>query len=337
MVGQLPADFREKLNKLIEEANQKGETIATRKASQNVLEALTPALPELLGGSADLTGSNLTMVKASKAVAPGPVPGNHIFYGVREFGMCAMMNGITLHGGFVPYGGTFLVFSDYARNALRMAALMEIRVVYVSTHDSIGLGEDGPTHQAIEHAASLRLIPNMDVWRPCDTVESAVAWGAALERTQGPTALLFTRQNVPFAKRASLENIQKGAYVLSDAASGAEAARAVIIATGSEVQLALGAQKLLGDAGIPVRVVSMPSTSVFDRQPDDYKKSVLLEKLPRVAVEAGVTDFWRKYVGLEGVVVGLDRFGESAPAGDLFKHFGFTPDNVANAVRSAIQ
>ena len=336
MVGQLPAVFPEKLHKLIEETNQKGESIATRKASQNVLEALTPALPELLGGSADLTGSNLTMVKASKTVSPGSPPGNHIFYGVREFGMCAMMNGITLHGGFVPYGGTFLVFSDYARNALRMAALMKIRVVYVFTHDSIGLGEDGPTHQPVEHAATLRLIPNMDVWRPCDTVESAVAWGAALERANGPTALLFSRQNVPFVKRASLEDIKKGAYVLSDAPSGPDAARAVIIATGSEVQLALGAQKLLADAGIPVRVVSMPSTTTFDRQPDDYKDSVLLKNTPRVAVEAGVTAFWRKYVGLEGAVVGLDRFGESAPAGDLFKHFGFTPEKVAKAVRSTL-
>jgi transketolase len=336
MTGELPQEFGKTLRALVEELNAKGETIATRKASQNVLEAIKPGLPELLGGSADLTGSNLTMVKASKAVSPASVAGNHIFYGVREFGMCAMMNGITLHGGFIPYGGTFLVFSDYARNALRMAALMKIRVVYVFTHDSIGLGEDGPTHQPVEHAATLRLIPNMDVWRPCDTVESAVAWGAALERTQGPTALVLSRQNLPFAKRATLENLGKGAYVLSEAAGGPGAARAVIIATGSEVQLALGAQKLLGDAGIPVRVVSMPSTSVFDRQPDDYKKSVLLEKLPRVAVEAGVTDFWRKYVGLEGAVVGLDRFGESAPAGDLFKHFGFTPENVAKAVRSTL-
>jgi transketolase len=337
MAGKLPQEFGKNLQALVEELNAKGETIATRKASQNVLEAITPGLPELLGGSADLTGSNLTMVKASKAVSPASVSGNHIFYGVREFGMCAMMNGITLHGGFIPYGGTFLVFSDYARNALRMAALMKIRVVYVFTHDSIGLGEDGPTHQPVEHAATLRLIPNMDVWRPCDTVESAVAWGAALERTQGPTALLLTRQNVPFARRATLENIGKGAYVLSEAAGGAGSARAVIIGTGSEVQIALGAQKLLGEAGIPVRVVSMPSTSVFDRQSDDYRASVLSKNIPRIAVEAGVTDFWRKYVGLEGAVVGLDRFGESAPAGDLFKHFGFTPENVANAVRSVIE
>jgi transketolase len=329
VAGQLPGDFPEQLKKLLEETNQKAETIATRKASQNVLEVLVPALPELLGGSADLTGSNLTMVKTSKPVAPGQVAGNHIFYGVREFGMCAMMNGIALHGGFIPYGGTFLVFSDYARNALRMAALMKIRVVYVFTHDSIGLGEDGPTHQPVEHAASLRLVPNLDLWRPCDTVEAAVAWGAALERKDGPTALLFSRQNLPFCKRDSIQEIQKGGYVLADAAMP----RAVLIATGSEVQCALGAQKLLAGEGIAVRVVSMPSTSVFDRQPEDYRKAVLPPGVPRVAVEAGVSDFWRKYVGLEGRVVGLDRFGESAPAGDLFKHFGFTAENVAAAVR----
>jgi transketolase len=270
------------------------------------------------------------MVKASKVIGPGVTGGNHLFYGVREFGMCAMMNGITLHGGFIPYGGTFLVFSDYARSALRMAALMKIRVVYVFTHDSIGLGEDGPTHQPIEHAATLRLIPNMDVWRPCDTVESATAWAAALARRNGPTALLFSRQNLPFVQRSSLDGVGRGGYVLSEAAEP----KAVIIATGSEVQLALGAQKLLAAEGIPVRVVSMPSTSVFDRQSEDYRDSVLPKGLPRVAVEAGVTDFWRKYVGLEGAVVGIDRFGESAPAGDLFKHFGFTPENVANAVRS---
>ncbi|HKQ29426.1 MAG TPA: transketolase [Burkholderiales bacterium] len=328
--GELPADFEERISALVGELNEKGETLATRKASQNVLEVLTPALPELLGGSADLTGSNLTMVKASKAVLPGAVDGNHIFYGVREFGMCAMMNGITLHGGFVPYGGTFLVFSDYARNALRMAALMKIRVVYVFTHDSIGLGEDGPTHQPIEHAASLRLIPNLDVWRPADTVETAVAWAAALRRKDGPTALLLSRQNLAFSKKDFIGEIPRGGYVLSDAPEP----RAVIIATGSEVALALGAQKLLADSGMPVRVVSMPSTSLFDRQDADYRNSVLPRELPKVAVEAGVTDYWRKYVGLEGAVVGIDRFGESAPAGDLFKHFGFTPENVAEAVRS---
>ncbi|TAK85819.1 MAG: transketolase [Betaproteobacteria bacterium] len=331
IAGKLPEGFDEQVQTLLRELNDKAETLATRKASQNVLEVLKPALPELLGGSADLTGSNLTMVKASKVIAPGvQASGNHLFYGVREFGMCAMMNGISLHGGFIPYGGTFLVFSDYARNALRMAALMKIRVVYVFTHDSIGLGEDGPTHQPIEHAATLRLIPNMDVWRPCDTVESAVAWAAALARKNGPTALLFSRQNLPFAQRTSPEDVRRGGYVLSDAAE----AKAVIIATGSEVQLALGAQKLLAAEGIPVRVVSMPSTNVFDRQPEEYRDSVLPKGLPRVAVEAGVTDFWRKYVGLEGAVVGIDRFGESAPAADLFKHFGFTPENVANAVRS---
>jgi transketolase len=331
IAGRLPDGFDEQVRTLLRGLNDKAETLATRKASQNVLEALTPALPELLGGSADLTGSNLTMVKASRAVAPGvPESGNHLFYGVREFGMCAVMNGISLHGGFIPYGGTFLVFSDYARNALRMAALMKIRVVYVFTHDSIGLGEDGPTHQPIEHAASLRLIPNMDVWRPCDTVESAVAWAAALARKDGPTALLFSRQNLPFAPRASLEDVGRGGYVLSDAPEP----KALIIATGSEVQLALGAQKLLAAEGIPVRVVSMPSTNVFDRQSEDYRDAVLPKGLPRVAVEAGVTDFWRKYVGLEGAVVGIDRFGESAPAPDLFKHFGFTAENVANTVKN---
>jgi transketolase len=332
--GELPAAFDDTLSAFLAEAVEKGEMLATRKASQNVLEALKPKLPELLGGSADLTGSNLTMVRASKALAPGiPQAGNHIFYGVREFGMCAMMNGVALHGGFIPYGGTFLVFSDYARNAIRLGALMQLRAIYVFTHDSIGLGEDGPTHQPIEHAASLRLIPNMEVWRPCDTVETAVAWGAALRRNNGPTALLLTRQNVPFVKRQSLEDIAKGGYVLSDAAE----ARAVLIATGSEVALALGAQKLLGEAGVPVRVVSMPSPTQFDRQPPEYRNLVLPRGLPKVAVEAGVSDYWRKYVGLEGVVVGIDRYGESAPAADVFRHFGFSPENVAKAVRSILQ
>jgi len=331
--GTLPADFAERFRKIVEETGQKAEAIATRKASQNALEALVPALPELLGGSADLTGSNLTMVKASRPLAPATFNGNHIFYGVREFGMCAAMNGIALHGGFIPYGGTFLVFSDYARNAVRMAALMKIRVAYVFSHDSIGLGEDGPTHQPVEHAATLRLIPNLDVWRPCDSLETALAWKAAIERRDGPSALLLSRQNLPFQKRDPSSQIERGGYVLSDAANP----RAVLIATGSEVALAIGAQKLLAEAGIPVRVVSMPATTVFDRQPDDYKKSVLLEQLPRVAVEAGVTDGWRKYVGLDGAVVGLDRFGESAPAGDLFKHFGFTPEKVAETVRSTLK
>jgi transketolase len=330
--GELPANFPDLKARLLEETNQKAETIATRKASQNALEVLKPALPELLGGSADLTGSNLTMVKASKPLVPGAFPGNHIFYGVREFGMCAVMNGLSLHGGFIPYGGTFLVFSDYARNALRMAALMKTRVVYVFSHDSIGLGEDGPTHQPVEHAATLRLIPNMEVWRPCDAVETVAAWTAALERRDGPTALLLSRQNLPFQKRDSLADVARGGYVLADA----PAARAVILATGSEVALAIAAQKLLADSGIAVRVVSMPSTSVFDRQPEDWRRAVLPEQLPRVAVEAGVTDLWRKYVGLEGAVVGIDRFGESAPAGELFRHFGFTADKVAEAVKGVL-
>ena len=332
VAGQLPGDFDEKVSSLLKEAGEKAETTATRKASQQVLEVLVPALPELLGGSADLTGSNLTMVKASRVVGREG-GGNYVFYGVREFGMCATMNGVSLHGGLIPYGGTFLVFSDYARNALRLAALMGIRVTYVFTHDSIGLGEDGPTHQPIEHAASLRLMPNMEVWRPCDGVETAVAWAAALRRKDGPTALLLTRQSVPFVKRNSASDIERGGYVVSDPGQP----RAVVIATGSEVHLAVGAQALLAAEGIALRVVSMPSTSVFDRQSEDYRKSVLPPGLPRVAVEAGVTDYWRKYVGLEGAVVGIDRFGESAPAGDLFKFLGFTPENVAKAVRSILK
>ncbi|HZO04283.1 MAG TPA: transketolase [Burkholderiales bacterium] len=332
MAGELPKQFEEGISALISAFNAKGETLATRKASQNVLETLVPALPELVGGSADLTGSNLTMVKASKPVLSGAFSGNHVFYGVREFGMCAVMNGLALHGGVIPYGGTFLVFSDYARNALRLAALMGVRAIYVFSHDSIGLGEDGPTHQPIEHAASLRLMPNMEVWRPCDTVETAVAWAAALLRKNGPTALLLTRQNVPFVQRKMLGDVGKGGYVLSDA----ENPRAVIIATGSEVSLALGAQKQLGEAGIPVRVVSMPSTTEFDRQGAEYRNSVLPKGLPKVAVEAGVSDYWRKYVGTEGAVVGIDRYGDSAPAVDVFKHFGFTADNVTKVVRSLL-
>jgi len=331
MAGDLPLDFEARMQSLIAEFNGKSETLATRKASQNVLEALKPALPELVGGSADLTGSNLTLVKASRVVGREG-GGNYVFYGVREFGMCAVMNGLALHGGLIPYGGTFLVFSDYARNALRLAALMGLRVVYVFTHDSIGLGEDGPTHQPIEHAASLRLMPNMELWRPCDTVETAVAWSAALHRKNGPTALLLTRQNVAFSKRADLSNLSRGGYILSDAGQ----ARAIVIATGSEVPLALDSQKILAAEGIPVRVVSMPSTSVFDRQAEDYRNAVLPSELPKVAVEAGVSDYWRKYVGLDGAVVGIDRYGESAPAGDLFKHFGFTPQNVAKSVRSVL-
>jgi transketolase len=331
--GELPADFAARMTALAGELHARAETVATRKASQAVLEALVPALPELLGGSADLTGSNLTMVKASRVIGREG-GGNYLFYGVREFGMCAVMTGLALHGGVVPYGGTFLVFSDYARNALRLAALMRQRVIYVFSHDSIGLGEDGPTHQPVEHAASLRLIPHMDVWRPCDAAETAMAWSAALERRDGPTALLLSRQNVAPAPRAAeaLSFARRGGYVLSDLPW----AKAVLIATGSEVPIALEAQKRLAAADLPVRVVSMPSTTVYDRQDAAYREGVLPAGLPRVAVEAGVTDFWRKYVGLEGAVVGIDRFGESAPAGDLFKHFGFTAENVEKAVRSVI-
>jgi transketolase len=331
VAGRLPEDLETRVQALLAEFNGKAEAVATCKASQNVLDALVPALPELVGGSADLTGSNLTMAKVSKVVGREGA-GNYVFYGVREFGMCAVMNGLSLHSGLIPYGGTFLVFSDYARNALRLAALMGTHVIYVFSHDSIGLGEDGPTHQPIEHAASLRLMPNMEVWRPCDTVETAIAWAAALRRTNGPTALLLTRQTVPFVKRDSLEGAEKGAYVLADVPEP----RAVIIGTGSEVQLALAAQKQLAESGIPVRVVSMPSTTVFDRQSPDYRNSVLPARLPKVAVEAGVTDYWRKYIGLDGAAVGMDRYGESAPAADVFKHFGFTPERVAEAVRSVL-
>jgi transketolase len=333
--GELPQDFRARADALARETDAKAETAATRKASQNALESLSPALPELVGGSADLTNSNLTMVKTSKVIGREG-GGNYVFYGVREFGMCTVMSGIALHGGFIPYGGTFLVFTDYARSALRMAAMMGVRVIYVLTHDSIGLGEDGPTHQPVEHASSLRLIPNMQVWRPCDTVETAVAWASAIERKDGPTSLLLTRQNLPFVKRepAQIEAIRRGGYVLSEAAGAP--ARAIVIATGSEVAIALAAQKLLAQDGVPVRVVSMPSTTTFDRQDAAYRDSVLPRDLRRVAVEAGVSDYWRKYVGLEGAVIGIDRFGESAPGGELYKHFGFTPEKVAAAVKSVL-
>ena len=328
--GDLPKNWRQHADGVLAKVNAKAETIASRKASQNMIEALAPALPELVGGSADLASSNLTLWSGSKGVGREG-GGNYIYYGVREFGMSAIMNGMTLHGGLISYGGTFLTFSDYSRNALRMAALMKIRSLFVFTHDSIGLGEDGPTHQSVEHAASLRLIPNMDVWRPCDSVESAVAWIAAIERRDGPACLLFSRQNLPFQARDAegIKQVSRGGYVLSDAASP----KAIILATGSEVPLAVAAQKLLADAGVAVRVVSMPSTNVFDRQDAAYRESVLPRGMKRVAVEAGVTDYWRKYVGLEGAVVGLDRFGESAPAGELFKYFGITAEAVADAVK----
>ncbi len=334
MKGELPEGFEARVRELMARAKEKAETVATRKASQNAIEGLAPILPELVGGSADLAGSNLTLWSGSRAIGRDS-GGNYLYYGVREFGMAAIMNGIVLHGGFIPYGGTFLTFSDYCRNALRMAALMRIGTIFVFTHDSIGLGEDGPTHQAIEHAATLRLIPNMDVWRPCDTKESVVAWAAAIERRDGPTSLLFSRQNLPFQLRPSEEvaNIRRGGYVLVEPDSGPAA---VIIATGSEVPLAVEAQKQLAQAGIAVRVVSMPSTTVFDRQDEAYRDRVLPLELPAVAVEAGVSDFWRKYVGRTGAVVGIDRFGESAPAGDLFRHFGFTAENVAAAVKRLV-
>ena len=333
MAGDLPQDFAAKLEGFIAQTNAKAETIATRKASQNAIEGLAPGLPELLGGSADLAGSNLTLWSGSKPVGREG-GGNYLFYGVREFGMSAIMNGIALHGGYIPYGATFLTFSDYARNALRMAALMKLRALWVFTHDSIGLGEDGPTHQSVEHAASLRLMPGLDVWRPCDTVESAVAWGVAVERRDGPSAMLFSRQNVAFVPREAdvIANVKRGGYVLADAPG----AKAAILATGSEVPLALAAQIQLADAGIAVRVVSMPSTNVFDRQDAAYRAAVLPKGMPRVAVEAGVTDFWRKYVGLEGAVIGIDRYGESAPAGELYKYFGITSEAVAAAVKQVL-
>jgi transketolase len=346
MAGELPPHFAEIAVEAVGSAHDKAETVASRKASQMALEHFTAALPELLGGSADLTGSNLTNTKSTPALrfdAAGAVVkdeqgriGRHINYGVREFGMAAIMNGVALHGGYIPYGGTFLTFSDYSRNAIRMAALMKRRVVHVFTHDSIGLGEDGPTHQSIEHAASLRLIPNLDVWRPADTTETAVAWTMALANKHRPSALLLSRQNLPYAPKQDADVITRGAYVLAEPAEVGlrKAAQAVIIATGSEVQLALHAQALLAQAKIAVRVVSMPSTTVFDRQSVEYKTEVLPPRLPRIAVEAGSTDFWWKY-GC-AAVVGIDRFGESAPAGVLFKHFGFTAENVALTVRKVL-
>jgi len=335
--GELPGGWPEHVRALVETLNAKAETVATRKSSQNVLEGLAPMLPELFGGSADLTWSNLTMWSGSRLVS-GAQDGNYLSFGVREFGMSAIANGIALHGGLIPYVGTFLTFSDYARNALRMAALMKLRTIFVFTHDSIGLGEDGPTHQSVEHAASLRLIPNMDVWRPSDSVETALAWAAAIERRDGPSSLLFSRQNVQFQSRdaEAIATIRRGGYVIADNAHP----RAVIIATGSEVPLALGARAKLAEEGVPVRVVSMPCTSVFDRQDAAYRERVLPRGLPRVAVEAGVTDYWRKYVGAvdsgHGAVVGIDRFGESAPGPELFKHFGFTVESVVAAVKRVL-
>ena len=330
MAGELPADWAQSAKAMVARAVEKAENVASRKASQQALEAMGPVLPELIGGSADLTGSNLTTWSGSKTVT-SEGPGNYVNFGVREFGMAAIGNGLALHGGFIPYSGTFLTFSDYSRNALRMAALMKLRNVFVFTHDSIGLGEDGPTHQSVEHVSSLRLIPHMDVWRPCDTVETAVAWAAAVERRDGPSSLALSRQNLPFAARTpqAVEDIRRGGYVLSDAAD----AKALVIATGSEVSIALAAQKTLAAEGIAVRVVSMPCTSVFDRQDEAWRRSVLPPGLPRVSIEAGVTDFWRKYVGLEGGAVGVDRFGESAPAGEVYKYLGVDASHLAAEVR----
>jgi transketolase len=346
MKGDLPKSFNQTAFDTILAAHTKAETVASRKASQLALESFTAALPEMLGGSADLTGSNLTNTKSTPSlrfdmngdvvVNEAGQGGRHINYGVREFGMAAIMNGIALHGGYIPYGGTFLTFSDYSRNAIRMAALMKLRVIHVFTHDSIGLGEDGPTHQSIEHAASLRLIPNLDVWRPGDTAETAVAWAVALQNKSKPTALLLSRQNIAYIPKTDLEDISKGAYVLSvprDVGLN-KAAQAVIIATGSEVQLAIAAQKLLATKKIAVQVVSMPSNTTFDRQSTDYKTAVLPAKLPRIAVEMGVTDGWWKY-GC-AAVVGIDTYGESAPAPELFKHFGFTAENVAETVQKVL-
>ncbi|MFM2348651.1 MAG: transketolase [Pseudomonadota bacterium] len=355
MIGDLPDGFADIAVEAVGAAHDKAETVASRKASQIALEHFTAKLPELLGGSADLTGSNLTNTTSTPALrfdaSGAPVRnaegqlGRHINYGVREFGMAAIMNGVALHGGYIPYGGTFLTFSDYSRNAIRMAALMKLRVVHVFTHDSIGLGEDGPTHQSVEHAASLRLIPGLDVWRPADTAETAVAWAKAIETTNRPSALLLSRQNLPYAPKpvsdvapdaSGVDAIARGAYVLAEPCEVGldKKAKAVIIATGSEVQIAMNAQALLAQRKIPVRVVSMPSTTVFDRQDVKYKKAVLPAKLPRVAIEAGVTDFWWKY-GCDAVV-GIDTFGESAPAGVLFKHFHLTAENLAATVQKVL-
>jgi len=335
--GDLPADFAEKAAAYIANCQSEGSTIASRKASQNTLNALGPLLPELLGGSADLAGSNLTIWQGSKAVTSDDASGNYIHYGVREFGMAAIMNGLALHGGFVPYGATFLIFMEYARNAVRMSALMKQRVIYVFTHDSIGLGEDGPTHQPVEQLANLRTTPNMNVWRPCDTVESAVAWTHSVERKDGPSSLVFSRQNLPHQERDSVqvESIARGGYVLSDCEGTPDL---ILIATGSEVGLANEASAVLSDKGHKVRVVSMPSTDVFDQQSSEYKQSVLpLEVSARVAIEAGIADYWFKYVGLDGRIVGMESFGESAPAGQLFETFGFTCDNVVNVAEELLQ
>ncbi len=334
MANELPTNWKEASDTLIAETNTNAASIASRQASQKCITTLAPTLPEFLGGSADLTGSNLTSCADFKHVS-GKEMGNYISYGVREFGMFAIMNGMTLHGGLLPFGGTFHMFSDYAKSAFRMAALMKIRTIAVLTHDSIGQGEDGPTHQPIENTSAMRLIPNMDVWRPADSTETAVAWVMAVERMNGPTSLVLSRQGLPFIERTDeqIAAIRQGAYVISEAKGNAAV---ILIATGSEVDLALKSQIALAEKGIQARVVSMPSTNVFDRQDQDYKDSILTPGVKRVAIEAGVSDYWRKYVGLEGGVVGIDTFGESAPGGIVMKHFGFTVENVITNVNAVL-
>lgn len=334
LAGELPADFAAQAERIVAEVNAKGETIASRKASQNAITAFAKVLPEFLGGSADLAGSNLTKWPECKPVTGLDANGDYVYYGVREFGMSAMMNGIALHGGFIPFGATFLMFMEYARNAVRMAALMKQRVLFVYTHDSIGLGEDGPTHQPVEQLASMRTTPNLDTWRPCDAVESAVAWQVAISRTEGPSALVFSRQNLAHQTRSAeqLANIKKGGYILKDTAGTPDV---ILIATGSEVGLAVEAADTLAAEGVQARVVSMPSTYQFEQQDAAYRESVLPKAVrARVAVEASIKDYWLKYVGLDGAVVGMETFGESAPAGDLFKHFGITADAVVAAARA---
>ncbi|MDQ2069559.1 transketolase [Natronospira bacteriovora] len=337
MSAELPGDWEAVMGELLTQVNEAGEKLATRKASGNVLDALGHAMPELIGGSADLSGSNNTQFKGAKTVTAADPDGNYIYYGVREFAMSAMVSGLALHGGFVPYAGTFLTFSDYARNAVRMAALMKVGSIFVYTHDSIGLGEDGPTHQSVEHLASLRLIPNMTVWRPCDTLETAVAWQDAVERRSAPTCLALSRQGLPFQPRdaETIARIRRGAYVLSDSEGKPDL---ILIGTGSEVALCTEAADRLREEGLKVRVVSMPSSCVFQRQEPEYRRSVLPADVPaRVAVEAGVTACWRRWVGDAGEVVGLDTFGESAPADDVFKHFGFTVTNVIETARGVLK
>jgi transketolase len=333
--GELPAGWRDAVLEFARSAQEKPAALATRSSSQKTLDVLGAAIPEMLGGSADLTGSNNTNHRGSQAVTAEGLGGNYLHYGVREFGMTAIMNGVALHGGFVPYGGTFLVFSDYARNAVRMACLMKQRVILVYTHDSIGLGEDGPTHQPVEHVASLRLIPNMQVWRPCDTVETALAWASAVERADGPTSLILSRQALPPMERtpAQVAEVARGGYVLVDCGGRPDC---VLIATGSEVGLAVDAARRLTEAGRRVRVVSMPCTAIFDMQPQQYRDSVLPPGVPRVAIEAGVRDGWWRYLGGNGAVIGMDGFGASAPAKKLFEHFGFTPDNVVRTVEGLL-